>query len=231
MQLTQEKKEILLAVSLCKKRTVLLKEQRKVEEMQSNLLPMTDNKYLAIVHMKKHPLTLLKLIYWIFVCFVCVYTVFPSLKVFFQNFSVSIPLPELMDIIVDGRSDYLKASGIFVLALIMYIVWRPLRLQLLKKKYLPAARQNMENLTNIKQYYQNLSNELKELEHRMLNPHNCIIPPKYWDAAEKIEEYIVNLRANTITDALNLYETERYRAYNLTFNATAAYRNPVRTIL
>lgn len=219
MQITDEKKAILNAVQLCKKYKASLAELNRLQESQKFLLPRTNNKYLAACHIKSHPLTVLKFGYWVAALCVCFYTALPSLILLYEKISVSTDIPALLDILVESLPDYRPIALIFIAELVIYIAFFLFRRYFLRKKYLHEAEENLANLLEVNQRFQNLQQQLKSLEGFMLNLDNCIIPPKYWHVAEIIEDYVLNLRANTITDALNLYETERYRINNLLQNS------------
>ena len=80
---------------------------------------------------------------------------------------------------------------------------------MIQEKCKEEASEKLHELELIDQDIDVSLQQLHALETRMSDPHYCIIPPTYWSVGYKIEEYVLNLRAHNLTDAINLYESEK----------------------
>lgn len=84
-------------------------------------MPLTSKKHLSALHIKRHPLTLLKTIYWCIALCICLYTILPSLRLLGQHLVIHTPYHKLFDIVLDSLGDYQPAVIAFSIALILYL--------------------------------------------------------------------------------------------------------------
>lgn len=103
---------------------------------------------------------------------------------------------------------YPYVLAVVIISVVCYILLALVRQHRIKKKSALDYQNNQHILQQKNTEYSKLVNQVKELESFMRERNNCIIPERYWNQSRNLLDYIANLRANTLTEAINLLESE-----------------------
>lgn len=209
-----DKAQILHGTEMCKARICLITKITSLKNYQQEIFPKCDYKYLTSQHFEKRPLIGLHFLYWIVIIGFCCHLAFKPFVNLYHTASKLHDMKELKVALLMQLPAFKQIFFIMGTAFLLFLAIIILRRKCIEHKCKPIAKEFHAESQALAETLQKLYQELNNLEIKMANPDNCIIPPKYWDAGEKIEEYILNLRANSITEAINLYESEKRQDSN-----------------